>query len=328
MRGLTLRGSLAVLAAGVACAPALGQEFYALAGAQYTPGLRQDSYAFSYEYLHDFTENAFATFTWLNEGHVTDHHRDGYSAQAWLRWLSDTRRLSVSVGAGPYRYYDTTYVTATGASTDAHDWGVLGSLAVHWYFSAPLVLQLRYNYAHTTTSITTDTLLIGLGYQFEGSTRPGPVVPPGHQAYPSDHDEVTAMLGNSVVNNFHSPHGVAWALEYRDRFTPSVDGVATFLDEGDTHVVKRKGVAGQLALVRDFLNCNPQCRMDVSVAGGFYFARDQDEIGERTEVLGLLTMAIRYRFADVWGARLYWYRTLTTNGRDTDVVNLGLVHSL
>ena len=315
-------GALAL--AGAWCASLSAQEFYALAGGQYTRSLGEDSYSFSYEYLQNLRDHAFVTFTWLNEGHVSDHHRDGYSGQIWLRWLSDSRRFALSAGVGPYRYYDTTYVTPGGAVTDAHDWGVLGSVAAHWYARTPWVLQLRYNYARTTTSISTDTLLLGVGYQFEGSTRPGPVVTAGTYGFTSpERLEVTAMLGNSIVNNFHSPHGVAYAVELRARLTPYIDAIGTLLDEGDTHVVKRKGAAGQLGLAREFLNH----RADVGVAGGFYLANDRDEIGSRTRVLGLMSMTMTYHWSSRWHTRLYWDRTLTTDGRDTDVVLLGLGHA-
>lgn len=313
---------LALLALPLLSAPALGQEVYALAGAQYTEGLDETSYAFSMEYLQNVSEHVYATFTWLNEGHVTDHHRDGYSGQVWLRWLSDSRRLTLSAGAGPYRYYDTTYLTTTGAFTDAHGWGVVGSVAAHWYFRAPWVMELRYNYVHTTTSISTHSLLVGFGYQFEHSGDAGPVLNTAmYDFVPSaQRNELTVMLGNSVVNNFHSPHGVAWGAEYRFRVTPYIDAIGTYLDEGDTHVVKRKGLAGQLGLKREFL----QHRADVGIAGGFYFAHDQDDIGSRTQVLGLLAMTATYRWTNGYRLRAYWYRTLTINGRDTDVAMLGL----
>jgi hypothetical protein len=31
-------------------------------------------------------------------------------------------------------------------------------------------------------------------------------------------------------------------------------------------------------------------------------------------------MMMGYRWSQSWSARAYWYRTLTTNGRDTDVI--------
>jgi hypothetical protein len=330
IRALTpLRRRLSALALSAALsAPVSAQELYGLGGAQHTRKLNETTYSYSFEYLHNLGDYAYASFTWLNEGHVTDHHRDGYSPQIWLRWPSHSRTFTLSAGVGPYRYYDTTYITHTGAVTDAHDWGGLLSVAAQWYIRAPVVLQVRYNYARTTTSISTDSLLIGVGYQFERSTAPGPV-PPSSYDLSTPRAEVTLMAGNSVQNNFNSPRGVAWAVEYRERLTAYIDAIGTLLDEGDTHVVKRKGVAGQLGLVREFLDHHA----DVGVAGGFYFARDRNYIAPttqvlglttRTEVLGLLSMTITYRFTRTLHTRAYWDRTLTTNGRDTDVALLGL----
>jgi len=142
------------------------------------------------------------------------------------------------------------------------------------------------------------------------------------------------MAGGAVVNNFSSPRGVAWGAELRYRLTPYVDVIGTYLDEGDARIVKRRGVAGQLGLKREFLNHHA----DVGVAGGFYFARDRDYSSPETEVLGLiitrnqvlglLTMTATYRMENGFRVRAYWYRTLTTYGRDTDVVMLGLGRAL
>jgi hypothetical protein len=316
----------------ILCAPTFGQELYLLAGGQYTQGLQESTYSYSMEYLENLNDYTFATFTWLNEGHVTNHHRDGYSAQFWLRLPSASRRFNFSLGVGPYRYYDTTEPAAAGV-TDVHGWGVLGSAAVHWYFHNPWVMELRYNYAHTTGSITTHTALIGFGYQFEHSSTPGPVWNTERYGFfpPDQRWEVAGMAGSTVVNNFNSPHGVAWGAELRYRLTPYIDAIGTYLDEGDARVVKRKGGAGQLGLKREFLHHHA----DVGVAGGFYFAHDEDYKGPptevlgglvttRTQVLGLLTMTATYRFEAGFRLRAYWYRTLTTNGRDTDVVMGGI----
>jgi hypothetical protein len=321
----------AVLAAGL-CATASGQEAYVLGGGQYTPSLKEYTYSYALEYKHNLSDYAYASFTWLNEGHVTDHHRDGYSPQLWLRWLSGGRRLGLSLGAGPYRYYDTTLVSSTGAVTDVHGWGGLFSAAAQWYVSEPWVLELRYNYAlvNSINSISTHTVLIGFGYQFERSASAGPI-PPSSYDLSTPRSEVTLMAGRTVQNNFQSPHGVAYAAEFRERLTPYIDAIATFLDEGDTHVVKRRGGAAQLGLVREFLNHHA----DVGIAGGFYLAHDDfiansnpnqniTVLGERTALLGLLSMTVTARFTPRTHLRVYWDRTLTTNGRDTDVVLAGL----
>src|SRR5579864_9544861 len=96
-RHLALLTALSVL-----CSPVLGQELSALGGGQYTPSLGEKTYSYALEYLENVNDNAYATFTWLNEGHVTNDHRDGYSAQLWLRSLSASRRFTLSAGVGPY----------------------------------------------------------------------------------------------------------------------------------------------------------------------------------------------------------------------------------
>ena len=325
MRRPTSARGLAVLWTGLAglagnAYPAAAQELSAIVGAQHTPALREDSYAYLFEYRHNFNDAFFATYTWLNEGHVTNHHRDGLSGQLWVRWVSPGRLFTLAAGAGPYRYYDTTYVDALGRVTDAHDWGGMYSVSADWYYRNPWILQLRYNYVHTTTSISTHSLLLGLGYQFESAHAQGPVPADGYHFSTPERSEVTAMLGNSVVNNFHSPHGVAYALEYRYKLTPYIDLAATALDEGDAHVVKRRGLAGEGYIRREFL----EHRMDVGLGGGFYLARDQDEIGQRNKLLGIITMTMSYCFTEHWRTRAYWFRTVTVNGRDTDVALLGL----
>jgi Outer membrane protein beta-barrel domain len=312
-----------LLLALLAAAPggAMAQEFYALWGGQHTASLDESTYSYSFEYLQNLNDNWFATFTWLNEGHVTNHHRDGHSGQLWYRWLSPERRFSLSAGVGPYRYYDTTTTEASEDSTDAHGWGVMGSVAANWYFHYPWVATLRYNYTWTSASITTSTYQIGLGYQFDPASRLGPVVPAASYGFADpEHSELTVMIGESIVNNFHSPTGAAWAIEYRYRYTPYVDFTATALDEGDSGVVKRRGLALEAWIGREFLDH----RAEVGLGVGPYLAHDDDDRGGTTTVLGLLTMTASYRFSERWLVRYYWYRTLTTDGRDTDVMLLGL----
>src|SRR5690348_190556 len=65
-----------------------GQELLLLGGLQSTESLGERSYGYAYSYQHNLGENWYATFTYLNEGHVTNHHRDGHSVQLWWRYLA------------------------------------------------------------------------------------------------------------------------------------------------------------------------------------------------------------------------------------------------
>jgi hypothetical protein len=297
------------------------QEVYLLVGGQSTPEIDETSYAFSVVYQHNLAEHAFLSFTWLNEGHVTEHHRDGFGVQGWLRWLSAHRTFDASVGIGPYHYYDTTLHPTTTTSINSHGSGMLYSAAVHWYALAPLLVQVRYNRAETPNSISTDTLLVGIGYQFESGDRPGPAVPPRSYGFSSpDRNELTLMLGSTTVNDFSSPTGTAGVLEYRRLLTPHVDATASAIDEGEAGPVKRRGLAAQIWTGRRFLDD----RAILSLGAGPYVARDEDEGEASTRTLGLLTMSFSYEFSRQWHGRVSWYRTVTTNSRDTDIITLGI----
>ncbi len=317
---------LIVLLTGALARPAHSQEFSLLAGGQRTGELDETTYAWSYEYLQNLNENFYATFTWLNEGHVTNHHRDGHSAQVWYRWLSPSRRFVFSGGLGPYRYYDTTIPSGdpSGESTDAHGFGAMYSLAARWYFGHPWVAEARYNHVQTSQSISTDTLLLGVGYEFDAAPRAGPAVPPASYGFSdASRDEVTLAIGKSVLNNFQSPDGAAFSVEYRHRFTPYLDVDVAGIDEGENGVTKRRGVALSATLSREFLDHHAS----VGLGLGPYVTQDHNETGQSTRVLGLLTMVAGWRWNESWSTRGYWYRTVTTNGRDTDVMLIGMGYS-
>ncbi len=310
-----LLGALAL--AGMAGA----QEVSLFAGAQQTEHKNEGSYAYGLEYAHNLSEHFVASYEYLNEGHVADHHRDGVSAQLWFRLLSPARHFAFAVGAGPYRYYDTTTDQSSGQTVDAHGWGGLFSAAALWYPRAPWIVQLRYNRAAVGSSISTDSLLLGIGLQLDPAKRPGPVVPPASYGFSSaERNEIEGFVGKTVVNNFQSPQGAAWATEYRRNLTPYVDLTGSFIDEGDAKAVKRQGVAGQLWLTRAFFHQ----RASVGIGAGPYFARDQDQTDHSTHVLGLGTTTLAYQFAGSLVLRVSWHRTLTTYNRDTDVVLIGL----
>jgi hypothetical protein len=135
-----------------------------------------------------------------------------------------------------------------------------------------------------------------------------------------DRNEITGFIGKTIVNNFQSPEGAAWMVEYRRNLQPYLDITGSIIDEGDAKAIKRQGVAGQVWLTRTFLDQ----RASVGIGAGPYFARDQDQTDHLTHVLGLGTTTLSYQFASQWVIRASWHRTLTSYSRDTDVLLVGL----
>lgn len=306
--------------------PAAAQELLVLGGLQRADTGGESSYGYGYSYQHNLAENWFASFSYLNEGHVTNHHRDGFGAQLWWRYPFADRAFNVAVGAGPYRYFDTTDRNDDGTSDNHHGWGLLASVAATWYVGGgPWMVQARYNRTQTPSSIKTNTLLIGVGYQLDRGDRGGPVVPPPSRGDAVTGNELTVFLGQTIVNTFNSETSFAKAVEYRRGLMRYASGTISYVDEGESSALRRHGVAGQLWLERAFFHDT----WTLGVGAGPYYAIDLSERGRSASGApsrwsGLLTMSASYRFGEHWLARVSWNRTVTGYDRDTDVVLAGV----
>lgn len=306
--------------------PAHAQEAVVLGGLQRTNSAGETSYGYAYSYQQNLAENWYATFTYLNEGHVTNHHRDGHSVQLWWRYPFDDRHFNLSIGAGPYRYFDTTDRNTDGSSDNHHGWGVLASVAATWYVNGgPWMLQARFNRAQTPESIKTNTLLIGVGYQLDRGDRGGPDVSPPSRTDNVTQNELTVFLGQTIVNTFDSQTSFAKAVEYRRGLAHYVAGSLSYINEGENSALRRNGMAAQLWLERGFFHD----ALTLGVGAGPYYAIDLSERGrasgdDPSRWSGLLTMSASYRLSQHWLTRFSWNRTVTGYDRDTDVFLLGL----
>jgi len=302
------------------------QEALILGGLQRTGAGGETSYGYTYSYQHNLAENWYASFSYLNEGHVTNHHRDGHSVQLWWRYPFADRRFNLAIGAGPYRYFDTTDRNDDGGSDNHHGWGLLASVAVTWYVNGgPWMVQARYNRTQTPSSIKTNTFLIGVGYQLDRGDRGGPVVPPPSRLDNVTQNEITVFLGQTIVNTFDSESSFAKAVEYRRGLARYVSGTVSYINEGENSALRRNGVAAQLWLERAFFND----ALTLGVGAGPYYAIDLSERGrsvtsDPSRWSGLLTMSASYRISQRWFARVSWNRTVTGYDRDTDVFLAGL----
>ncbi|MEO8408910.1 MAG: hypothetical protein ABI476_10830 [Oxalobacteraceae bacterium] len=120
------------------------QDLMLLAG-----GLKQQhgdeyTYAWSLDYQHRFGDHAALGLTYLNEGHLDNHHRDGIAAQ--IRTRATLRPgFQLGAGIGPYYYFDTTTAASPADYRNEHGWGVLASLTATWHIQQRWFVQLRAN---------------------------------------------------------------------------------------------------------------------------------------------------------------------------------------
>jgi hypothetical protein len=89
-------GLLSILVAGGARA----QEVAFALGRLHAVGEGEATYAWRMDYFQHLSPHIALSFGWLNEGHLADHHRDGWMVQAWA--TRDPRASACGwVGLGP-----------------------------------------------------------------------------------------------------------------------------------------------------------------------------------------------------------------------------------
>lgn len=320
------------LAAGLLLATlqhaAHGQELLLMGGVHTNPPIHGDddrSGVYAYSYQQNLTDRWYASYTYLNEGHVSGHHRDGHAAQLWWRWLTPGRRFAVSVGAGPYLYSDTADEQPDGSYSNHHGVGLLASAAATWYVSGgPWMVQARYNRAQTWSSFNSNTVLLGVGYQLDHGQRDGPFVA-GRRTGALTGDELTVFLGGSIVNSFASETEFAAAAEYRHGFWRGIEGTLSYLAEGSSEQVQRRGVAAQAWLSGGFFGD----QLTLGIGAGPYYATTLQVRGPGADSspsrwAGLLTLSASYRLSEHWLGRLSWNRVMTGYDRDADIFVAGV----
>jgi hypothetical protein len=301
------------------------EELLLLAGGSHEAGLEQTTYAWSVEYNQAVNRNTDLSLGWFNEGHFRDHHRDGPVAQIWRRLnLGTNRRLSLTLGIGPYAYFDT-QLAAEGASyANDHGFGLVFSAGLTWYSEQRWLWHARVNHISTDSHIDTTNLLLGVGYQLDAPPVPGPLRHSTTLRQNTTRNELTLFLGKTILNSFNSEDSTAMAVEYRRGLTPYIDWSLTLLHEGGYHIIRRNGITSQLWLVRPFLSD----RLVLGAGAGAYFVLNKEHLTDNTDdededISGIVTLTTSYRFNTKWLARLSWNRVVTGYSRDTDVLLLG-----
>jgi hypothetical protein len=318
--------AIGVLAASLALASG-EREFSIFAGSLLDADTSETTAAWQLQYLQAVGKTEAVSFSWLNEGHLNDDHRDGPCAQLWLRSKVFTDRLTLGVGVGPYYYLDTTQTTDDGPFFDEHGWGAVLSFDAGWQLNDRWLAHLRYNFVDASSAFDTRTINLGLGYLLppqegvgaEGSTAAGEW---------AKREEVDLLGGVTIVNSFESERSTAWYADYRHSFSRYFDWTVGVLHEGDPRMARRNGLVAQVwgrhALCGGLWT--------LGLGAGAYWAVDKrsggDGAGDDESLSGILTMSATRRLGADWLARISWSRIVTGYDRDSDIVLVGVGYSL
>ena len=313
---------LALLLALFLPATAFPQELSWSYGSTRAEGGQGDAGAWQLDFRYRFPRILSVSGSYLNEGHLPGHKRDGLAAQLWAGYPLFRRKVMVDFGAGPYRFSDT-QPRAGGGYADVEGWGLLYSVSGTYFLRSPWYFRLAANGIRPSQDLRTHTYTLGVGYRLwkgDGESCPLPPEAPCPSSSKSTGDEATAFLGQSVVNSLEDQKGVAAAVELRKGLIDHVDATVSWLHEGDRDVIRRNGVAGELWLVDDWYDR----RLALGVGGGVYAFLDKRNPSPQRgrnpgDLAGILSLTAGWRFGENWITRFEWHRVVSHNNRDTDV---------
>ena len=304
--------------------PSHASELSVLGGVTEGIDTGERSYAWQAAFRHNFHRNFAASLSWINEGHLEEHKRDGFAVQGWGRVPLLDNRLSIGVGAGIYQYFDTKLLPA-GNHENVHGWAPVYSLEATYYTETPWFAQAAVNHIHPEGDFNSNTYLVGVGYRLwkEAASPSGP----GKEDRPAKTTgyEVMPFLGQVVVNRPGNESGIGSGIEFRMGIDEHLDWTVTWLNEDVPRTFHRTGLGTQIWLVDAFL----ARRITLGFGAGLYSFVDREPLpdtaeNERLDIAGLVTVTASYRFSDPWFTRFNWNRVMSNDSRDSDIFLLGL----
>lgn len=153
--------------------PLHAMEFSMLGGAVESVDTGKRSAAWQAMYRRNATRNLAFSLSWINEGHLGAHRRDGAALQAWGRVPLLDPLVSLEIGAGVYRYFDTV-VIPDGEHKNLHGWAPVYDLAATYSFRDPWFAQVAVLHVHPGGEFASDTYLAGIGYRLWKKADPSP----------------------------------------------------------------------------------------------------------------------------------------------------------
>lgn len=312
-----------LLAQACRCGPATAEELSLLTGVTDTDDHTSGTYAWGLEYRQGLLAHLDASFGYLNEGHLPNHHRDGGMLQLWATIGAWRDRLTFAVGAGPYWYFDTEYQQNSQGYIDQHGVAAIVSARATVALSSRWFALLGANQVMLANPATR-IILIGVGYRLEDS----PATLQWQQATPTDaaaglNNEFGFFVGETTLNNLSSNKSPDFGFEYRRRWASHLELSTSLLEEGSGAAESHASASGEVWATQDFL----AGRLGVGLGVGPLVALSAYNTADGrsgSSVVGLASMTLTWRFAHGLALRASWHRAFTSDDQDRDIVTLGL----
>jgi hypothetical protein len=278
------------------------------------------STAWGISYRKIFAPYFAASLAYLNDGHFPGHNRDGVTAEAWLPINLWNDHVTLSVGAGPFYYYDTVVAQNSAGYADAHGWAALFSGDVTWQFlgdrTGPFI-EVRIDHTSPSKSIQTTSIGLGIGYRGFSDIH-NTADPDAYKGFASN--EVAAYYWKTVVNSEPVENSRAEEIEYRREIWKELRASVGFLNEGDSALVRRNGFLAE-GWAEPSFNSG---RWSIGAGFGFYSAIDKYRPSTGRHVSDVVSATASLRLLKHVDVRFLWHRIVTDYNRDTDVLLWGI----
>jgi hypothetical protein len=318
-----VRTALIAIVLAAASNAVYGETLLALAGSTDSENSVGNSYAWQLQFQEPIASYLSGSLSWLNEGHVPAHHRDGAALQLWLDAPTLLQRVVFSVGAGPYIYFDTEAAASDRGYSDIHSAAAMVSAAMAFDVGNAWFLSLRVNEIYAPGDINTATFLLGAGYRFGRFDRADPAAASGGDVGASYARQQLQVFGGVMIyNQLQSQQDSTVGLEYRLALRPwAAWSAAWFYNPGNASS-QRDQVASQMWLVHALAGG----RLSLSAGLGVYAPLGSQSSGTAASPAGVSGLsALRAEWN--WSARssviLSWYRSFTNDDNDRDLITLG-----
>lgn len=319
-------GFIAVAISLLCCSlPARCETFAYLKSWTYTPTLSEQDTGYKVEYSQVLYQKVSFAFDYVNEGHFSGHHRDGYGLE--LRYAIPVTLFAhpvvLSLGAGPQYYFDT-ITPLGGASIDAH------GLAPRFTAGASGRLWRRLNWLVAIDAITPshdikDYLVsAGLGYKLGANSADKPDLftswKDGSDAIPI---EVSLFSAFSVINISGNPNSWGGSVELRLPLARHIEFSSSYIYEGDPKVARRSGVTAQLWPIRS----DEFSGVEIGAGFGVYVFVDKKSNvpgqAQSAVIAPLMSIVLSWPASSTWFGRFIWDRVVSNYNRDADIWRLG-----
>lgn len=285
----------------------------------------QSSQSYQLDYRYRIVRYFAASGSYLNEGHLPDHRRDGFAAQLWGEIPLFRERLSLGLGGGVYQFFDTRQRPGEEIA-NVHGRAPIYSVSATLYTGTPWFFRFQANSIRPSREIDSDTFQLGIGYALGKQEEAGEGGPGAEERRPATglFDEVMVFLGETVVNSYHNQKGVASGVEFRKGIAEHADWTLTWLYEGNTDIARRHSLASQFWLVGDYFDR----AVGIGAGAGAFYVIDRKhspdpDVDSPRDLGALISSTASYRFSPRWFARINWNRVISGGERDNDLYMLG-----